>query len=239
MSVIKHQNCHGGCHGKCCLKVEHLTVRLEEDLILDDVGFHLHCGELIALIGPNGAGKSSLFKSILGIMPYQGSISFESAELGKQKPRIGYVPQNPGFDPGDPVSVLDLFVASTTKYPAFLPIPAVIRSKVYDSLKRVNGEGLIDRRVGSLPNLLILDEPMSGVDMEGEQQLLELLDRIREQYDLSILISTHDFQTLNRVDKVILLQKKILAAGNTKDVLQSDPFRQLFGVDTEKGGGVK
>ena len=190
MSVIKHQNCHGGCHGKCCLKVEHLTVRLEEDLILDDVGFHLHCGELIALIGPNGAGKSSLFKSILGIMPYQGSISFESAELGKQKPRIGYVPQNPGFDPGDPVSVLDLFVASTTKYPAFLPIPAVIRSKVYDSLKRVNGEGLIDRRVGSLsggemqrvllamalepvPNLLILDEPMSGVDMEGEQQLLE------------------------------------------------------------------
>ena len=256
MSVIKHQNCHGGCHGKCCLKVEHLTVRLEEDLILDDVGFHLHCGELIALIGPNGAGKSSLFKSILGIMPYQGSISFESAELGKQKPRIGYVPQNPGFDPGDPVSVLDLFVASTTKYPAFLPIPAVIRSKVYDSLKRVNGEGLIDRRVGSLsggemqrvllamalepvPNLLILDEPMSGVDMEGEQQLLELLDRIREQYDLSILISTHDFQTLNRVDKVILLQKKILAAGNTKDVLQSDPFRQLFGLDAENRGGVK
>lgn len=253
MSREKHLNCQGGCHGKCCLKVEHLTVRMGEDLILDDVGFHLHCGELIALIGPNGAGKSSLFKSILGVMPYRGSITFQSAELGVQKPRIGYVPQSPGFDPGDPVSVLDLFLTATTRYSAFLPTPAKLRRKVLASLERVNGEGLIDRRVGSLsggevqrvllamalepvPNLLILDEPMSGVDMEGEQQLLELLDQIREKYDLSILLSTHDFQTLSRVDKVILLQKKILAAGEAKEVLGSQAFQRLFGAESEKGG---
>lgn len=252
MSREKHLNCQGGCHGKCCLKVEHLTVRMGEDLILDDVGFHLHCGELIALIGPNGAGKSSLFKSILGVMPYRGSITFQSAELGVQKPRIGYVPQSPGFDPGDPVSVLDLFLTATTRYPAFLPTSAKLRRKVLASLERVNGEGLIDRRVGSLsggevqrvllamalepvPNLLILDEPMSGVDMEGEQQLLELLDQIREKYDLSILLSTHDFQTLSRVDKVILLQKKILATGEAKEVLRSQAFQRLFGAESEKG----
>lgn len=256
MKIIKHRNCRGGCQGKCCLKVEHLTVRLGEDLILEDVGFHLHCGELIALIGPNGAGKSSLFKSILGVIPYQGSISFQSAVLGAQKPRIGYVPQSPGFDPGDPVSVLDLFVASTTRWPAFLPVPAKLRRKVLDCLARVNGEELIDKRVGSLsggqvqrvllamalepvPNLLILDEPMSGVDMEGEQQLLELLDQIREKYDLSILLSTHDFQTLNRVDKVILLQKRILAVGTPDDVLRSAAFQSLFGSEQQKGGDGK
>ena len=247
----RHLDCHRGCDGRCCLRLEHLTVKLEEDLILDDVSFHLHCGELIALIGPNGAGKSSLFKSILGLMPYQGKITFESAERGRQKPRIGYVPQNPGFDPGDPVSVLDLFLTATTRRPAFLPVSKSQRKKVLDSLKRVNGEELIDRRVGTLsggevqrvllamaleplPNLLILDEPMSGVDMEGEQQLLNLLDQIREEFDLSILISTHDFQTLNRVDKVILLQKRILAAGNAQVVLHSPAFTQLFG--TGKGG---
>lgn len=256
MSKEKHLNCQGGCHGRCCLQVDHLTVQLGEDLILDDVGFHLHCGELIALIGPNGAGKSSLFKSILGTMPYQGKITFQSAELGVQKPRIGYVPQSPGFDPGDPVSVLDLFVSATTRYPVFLPVPAALRQKVLDCLRRVNGEELIDKRLGSLsggqvqrvllamalepvPNLLILDEPMSGVDMEGEQQLLELLDQIREKYDLSILLSTHDFQTLNRVDKVILLQKRILAAGSPDEVLHSGPFLELFGPGQGKGGAGK
>ena len=243
----------GGCHGKCCLKVNDLSIRMGEDQILEDVSFHLHCGELIGLIGPNGAGKSSLFKSILGVMPYQGEISFQSAELGVQKPRIGYVPQSPGFDPGDPVSVLDLFVSATTQYPAFLPVPKSIRAKVLECLSRVNGEDLIDKRVGTLsggevqrvllamalepvPNLLILDEPMSGVDMEGERQLLDLLDQIRERYDLSILLSTHDFQTLNRVNKVILLQKKILAAGPTHEVLQSEAFTRLFGGANQEGG---
>lgn len=246
----RHLDCHRGCDGRCCLRVEHLRVKLEEDLILDDVSFHLHCGELIALIGPNGAGKSSLFKSILGLIPYQGTITFQSAQWGAQKPRIGYVPQNPGFDPGDPVSVLDLFVAATTRRPAFLPVPKALRERVYRCLQRVNGEELIDKRVGTLsggevqrvllamalepvPNLLILDEPMSGVDMEGEQQLLNLLDKIREEFDLSVLISTHDFQTLNRVDKVLLLQRRVLAAGDAQVVLHSKEFARLFGTGGE------
>ena len=152
------------------------------------------------------------------------------------------------------MSVLDLFVSATTDYPVFLPIPKAIRRKVIDCLSRVNGEGLIDKRLGTLsggeiqrvllamalepiPNLLILDEPMSGVDIEGERQLLDLLDQIREKYDLSVLLSTHDFQTLGRVDKVILLQKKILAAGPTGEVLCSDAFRRLFGSQQE--GGVR
>ena len=74
------------------------------------------------MIGPNGAGKSSLFKSILGQMSgASGSISFQTATGEHLKPRIGYVPQSPSFDPGDPVSVLDLFVTAISRWPVFLP----------------------------------------------------------------------------------------------------------------------
>jgi zinc transport system ATP-binding protein len=238
--------------GYCCLRVDNLSVAFGGETILSNVSFHMHCGELIALIGPNGAGKSSLFKSILGQMPHSGTISFHTARGSKLKPRIGYVPQSPSFDPGDPLSVLDLFVCSISNHPVWLPIPKGLREQVLTCLERVHGEDLIDKRVGSLsggelqrvllamaleplPNLLILDEPMSGVDMEGEQQLFDLLDDIRTRYDLSILISTHDFNTLHLMDKVILLKQQILKVGTPHEVTESEEFKQLFTVTAKKG----
>lgn len=253
MKKIKHQGITSGCEGNCCLRVEGLSVSFGNDQILNDVSFHMHCGELIALIGPNGAGKSSLFKSILGQMPHKGRISFQTAMGNRMKARIGYVPQSPAFDPGDPVSVLDLFVCSISNHPVWLPIPQKLREQVLACLARVHGEELIDKRVGTLsggelqrvllamalepvPNILILDEPMSGVDMEGEQQLFQLLDDIRNQYDLSILLSTHDFGTLHLVDKVILLKQQILKVGTPEEVMNSPEFLQLFSVRSQKGG---
>lgn len=256
MKPIKHKGCTMGCHGSCCLQVEDLSVTMGSDHILEHVSFHMHCGELIALIGPNGAGKSSLFRSILGQMPYAGSIQFQTAAGNRMKARIGYVPQSPSFDASDPVSVLDLFVASTSNWPVFLPIPNRLRTQVSRCLERVNGGDLIDKQVGTLsggelqrvllamaleplPNILILDEPMSGVDVEGERQLLALLDEIRTRYDLSVLLSTHDFSTLHLVDKVILLKQRVLKSGPPDDVLNSPEFRALFLHSFQKGGESK
>lgn len=253
MKRIKHNGVTSGCEGNCCLKVEHLSVSFGSDQILHDVNFHMHCGELIALIGPNGAGKSSLFKSILGQMPHKGTITFQTALGTKMTPRIGYVPQSPAFDPDDPVSVLDLFICSTTNRPVWLPVSRKLREQVRASLSRVHGEDLIDKRIGTLsggelqrvllamalepvPQILILDEPMSGVDMEGEQQLFELLDDIRNQYDLSILLSTHDFGTLRLMDKVILLKQQILKSGTPEEILASEEFKRLFSVRHLEGG---
>lgn len=253
---VKHLNCTTGCHGSCCLKVHDLTIVRGEDTILDKVSFHMHCGELIALIGPNGAGKSSLFKSILGQMDHTGTITYQTADGQELKPRIGYVPQSPTFDPGDPVSVLDLFTAAISDWPVFLPTPKKLRSKVLECLKRVNGEDLIDKRIGALsggevqrvllamalepvPNILILDEPMSGVDMAGERQLLGLLDEIRTKYDLSILLSTHDFATLKQVDKVILLKKEVLRQGPPMLVLSSPEFKSQFPGYHGRGGELR
>ena len=88
-----------------------------------------------------------------------------------------------------------------------------------------------------VPHILILDEPLSGVDIEGEHQLLEMLDELRTEYDLSILLSTHDFATLNQfADKVILLNKRILKVGPPDEVTASPEFYETFHLRMGKGG---
>ena len=247
MSTAHHHGPDGpGCAALCCLRVENLGVKLEEDIILWDINFHLHCGEIVALIGPNGAGKTSLLQSILGQLPYSGSIAFTPAGGGERRPMVGYVPQSSNFDAGDPVTVLDFFTAATATWPIFLPIPARLREAARMSLARVQGAALLDKRMGSLsggelqrvllalaleplPHILILDEPLSGVDIEGEHQLMELLLEIRREFDLSILFSTHDFATLERyADKVILLQQEVRRSGSPTEVLNSAEFREAF-----------
>ena len=89
MSVRKHENAGSGCAGACCLKVEGLGVHFGGEEVLQNVSFHLHCGEIVALIGPNGAGKSSLFRTILGQVPHSGSIVFQRAGGGRARPLIG------------------------------------------------------------------------------------------------------------------------------------------------------
>ncbi len=254
MSVHKHGDSGPGCAGSCCLKVNDLGVNFGSEEVLHDVSFHLHCGEIVALIGPNGAGKSSLFRTILGQIPHTGTIEFQRAGGDKTRPLIGYVPQSPSFDRGDPVSVFDFFSAAISKWPVFLPSPKKLRERVAGCLARVHGDSLIDKRMGALsggelqrvllalaleplPHILVLDEPLSGVDIDGEKQLLDMLDEIRTSYDLSILLSTHDFATLDQyADKVLLLKHQILRVGPPAEVLASPEFQEVFHLDLGKGG---
>lgn len=255
MNFPEHKAQEQGCRGHCCLQVQNLSVTMQEDVILRDISFHLHCGEIVALIGPNGAGKSSLFQSILGQMPHKGTIAFERAGGKPTRPLIGYVPQSPSFEPGDPVSVLDFFSAAISSWPVFLPPPKGLRARVTDCLRRVQAETLLKKPLGTLsggelqrvllamaleplPQILILDEPLSGVDVQGEYQLMELLGEIRRRYDLSILFSTHDFSSLpSYADKVILLQQEILKVGTPQEVLASQEFRAAFHLADSKERG--
>ena len=150
MSVHKHGTTGPGCAGTCCLKATDLGVSFGGEEVLRDVSFHLHCGEIVALIGPNGAGKSSLFRTILGQVPHTGTIEFQRAGGDKTRPLIGYVPQSPSFDRGDPVSVFDFFSAAISRYPVFLPSHRSLRARVGACLARVHGESLLDRRIGAL-----------------------------------------------------------------------------------------
>ena len=125
-----------GKPGTCRLQVRDLGVTLEGESILRDITFQLNCREIMALIGPNGAGKSSLFRSILGQIPYSGSIQFQLAGGYPSHPKIGYVPQSPSFDRGYPISVLDFFAAAISRWPVFLPVPGHLRDKVTECLAR-------------------------------------------------------------------------------------------------------
>ena len=238
---------HGSnCGHSCCLRIQNLGVKIGTNTILENINLHVHCGELIALIGPNGAGKSTFLKAILGQQDHSGVISFSVPGQRNRHVKIGYVPQSPAFDPADPISVADLFVCCMSKRPAFFGTGKALRNKILECLERVHSEELIDRMVGTLsggelqrvllalaleplPNILILDEPLSGVDVEGMALLMDMLDELRHEYDLSILMTTHDFGMLEQyADQVILMNHGISCQGSAAEVLNSDAFAQAF-----------
>ena len=249
MRNLRHGN---SCDESCCLRIQDMSVKIGGDKILKDVNLQIHCGQMVALIGPNGAGKSTRVKAILGQREYEGIIAFSAPGMRHRKPpRIGYVPQSPSFDPGDPVTVADLFTCCLSRRPAFLGLSSRTRDKVLECLERVHGEDLIDKRVGTLsggelqrvllalaleplPNILILDEPLSGVDIEGQTGLMDMLDEIRGKFDLSILMITHDFNMLDHyADKVVLIDHAIVKKGSPQEVLNSTEFQAVFNT---KGG---
>lgn len=245
---------HGrSCGDSCCLRVQNLSVKIGGDRILQDVNMHIHCGEMVAIIGPNGAGKSTFIKAILGQREYDGVIAFSVPGERSRKPRIGYVPQSPNFDPSDPISVGDLFACCLSRRPAFLGLGKSTWELVLDCLDMVHGADLIDKRVGTLsggelqrvllalalepmPNILILDEPLSGVDVEGMQSLMDMLDEIRKTCDLSILMITHDFSMLPRyADQVALIDHTLKIMDKPEVVLNSEAFFRSFRM---RGGNV-
>lgn len=243
---MKHESTKNVC-GACCTQLQNLTVELEGLPVLKDVSLHLHCGEMTSIIGPNGAGKTTLFKAILGQVPYQGKISFADAGgLRMGTPRIGYVPQHLSIEPMAPVTVLDFLGAALSKAPAFLPPTKKKRALVQEALERTGVSALAGRRLGVLsggelqrvllalalspmPDLLLLDEPVSGIDAEGLAAFYSLIDSIRREYDISILLISHDFSFVRQyADRVVLLHHRVLAHGTAEQVMAGDAFAALF-----------
>ena len=239
--MIKHHK-----NKLCVTKVENFGVKVGELTIFQDVNFTLNCGELTALIGPNGAGKSTLLKSILGEVSHTGNLNYFDAKGKHLRPIIGYVPQTLKFDTTSPTSVLDLFMACLTWKPVWLFPKKFIRERVIKNLSRVKAEHLIDRRLGALsggelqrillalaldplPDLLLLDEPVSGVDVAGMEIFYELAARLCAEEDMAILLISHDLEQVKKyADQVILLDKKILKIGSAKEVFQSDEMQKIF-----------
>ena len=234
--------------GLCCTKLEHFGVNRGKITILKDVNLHIHCGDLTALIGPNGAGKTTLLKAILNEIPHSGELKFMDAkDCRTGHPLVGYVPQRLDFDAGSPTSVLDLFVASIAKTPVWWRANHKLREKVRISLARAQAEHLLDRRLGDLsggelqrvllalalepiPDLLLLDEPVSGVDQRGLELFYRLVSSLREQYDLSIILVSHDLNLVSQyADRIVFLNQTVLASGTPQQVFTDPDVVQTFG----------
>ena len=244
---MKHERAHSAC-GLCCTKIEGLSVAMEGNDALRDINLHIHCGDMTAIIGPNGAGKTTLLRALLGLIPYTGKVQFESADGSRARaPRMGYVPQTMELDRLAPLSVEDLFASATGTRPAFFRRDAQNREAMTEALRRVQAHTLIDRRLGALsggelqrvllalalmplPDVLLLDEPVSGVDARGLEMFYKTVDEIRASCDVTCILVSHDLGAVRRhADRVVLLRTEVLDTGSPDAVFSGEAFRQVFG----------
>lgn len=235
-----------GC-GLCKIAVSDIGVKKGGDVLLNGVSFELHCGELTALIGVNGAGKTTLIKAILGEVKHEGKVSYESHNGEKlDKITVGYVPQHLEFDRSAPVSVEDFLRIGRSKAPVCFGKGRAFEKEIDASLEKVGCEMLKKRMLGELsggetqrvmlanalyplPELLVLDEPVSGVDVKGSEKFYDVISALRQDFHISIFMVSHDLGIIREyADKVILLNRSVLKMGTADEVFSSPEFRTSF-----------
>lgn len=249
-SENKHEkSVHTKCAGLCCTKIEHFNVTFADDTILEDVNLHIHCGELTAIIGQNGAGKSTLLKAMLGEVSHTGTLHFlDEKGLHTGAPLIGYVPQHLLFDRETPVSVYDLFLSTRSKIPICFWKENALKTEIVKILSTVKADHLLDKKLGVLsagelqrvllalalypvPDLLLLDEPVSGIDQNGLDLFYQILAEIKGKYDLSIILISHDLDYIRAyADRVVLLDRTVLINGTPEEVFSNEITAKTFGM---------
>ena len=234
--------------GLHCTKINNISVKIGKDVILKDVNIHIHCGELTVIIGRNGAGKTTLLRAILGEVEHTGNVTFvDQKDNVTKKIKIGFVPQSINVEKHMPTTVYDLFASCITHIPIFLRKDKKIYNEIKEQLKIFGADGLIDKSIGDLsggelqrvliaiatkpvPNLLILDEPVSGIDRNGIKDFYNIISKLKSEYDLSIILVSHDLDLARKyADKVILLDKEVIKEGEPEDVFNSLEFKNRFG----------
>ena len=137
--------------GLHCTKIENISVKIENQTILKDVTFDVHCGELTMIIGKNGAGKSTLLKALLNEIEHTGKVEFIDMKENKNKKiKIGYVPQSLNIERNMPTSVYDMFASYISDKPVFFKKDAELYKTIKECLKTFGADKLIDNRVGNL-----------------------------------------------------------------------------------------
>ncbi len=231
----------------CCMKAEKMSVRIGSANILESVNLHVHCGELLAVIGPNGAGKTTLLRALLGEIPYLGRVDYRVNGEPRRHCRMGYVPQRIHFDKDSPVCVHDMMAAAVSRRPVWLSLSRKIESMVREVLDKVAAGHLIHRRLSELsggelqrvllamavtpvPQLLLLDEPVSAVDAAGLHLFYDLASEYRKKHDTSIIMVTHDITGIAPyADRMVLLNGRVVADGKPRDILADKKIFETFG----------
>lgn len=214
------------------LRVENLSVVFEDNKVIHDISLAINSSQIITIIGPNGSGKSTLVRAIIGIIkPSSGKITT------RKNLKIGYMPQHLHINKNMPIRVRD-FLELSIKY-KIKPheLHAVIKELKLDKLllkdlRRVSGGEmqriLLGKALLGKPDLLILDEPTSNLDINSQLEFYEIIENLRNEKKISILIISHDLHmVMKRSDYVICLNSHICCEGTPVSVHQSDFYKQL------------
>ena len=218
------------------IRLDGVAVSFNGQAVLDEVQLSVQPGEIVTLIGPNGAGKTTLVRVVLGLLqPDRGNVR-RAARL-----RIGYMPQKLHVDATLPLSVLRFLRL----------VPGVDRKRALAALAEVGAEQVIDSPLQSIsggemqrvllarallrePQLLVLDEPMQGVDVAGQAELYRLISRLRERHGCGVLMVSHDLHlVMSATDQVVCLNRHVCCSGHPEQVSGDPAFIELFGQDAK------
>lgn len=229
------------------LNVSHLTFRYNGRDALENITFQLHEGERIAIVGPNGAGKSTLIKVVAGVLqPTSGEVNIYGTRPDRHV-CIGYIPQRNQVDWHFPLSVADVVMMGRSAKLGPFNFPRKRDWEVvHHALETVELTNLAERQIGQLSGgqqqrmfiaralaqeaaLMLMDEPLTGLDAPSQEGILNLLDRLKSE-KATVMVATHDLdQAATHFDRIMLLNHRLVAFGNPADVLHTDNLLNAFG----------
>ncbi len=218
------------------IELDHVTIRREGRLVVDDASFDVAAGAIHAVTGPNGAGKSTLLSAVLGQTPFAGAI-----RRTVRGTTIAYVPQTFVADRTLPITIGEFLALSRQRWPVCFGVTRPARARIAAVLERVGLAGMERRRIGELsggelrrvlignaidpaPELLLCDEPSSGLDDAAARDLDQILCELRDQHATTILMVSHDRAQVRRIaDRVTLLHVTVKHTGTADKVLAKTP----------------
>ncbi len=212
--------------------------------VLDRVSCTIEKGSITAIIGPNGSGKTTLIRAILGLLsPTKGVITIEGKSPSEMRTHIGYVPQQLQFDRTLPITVnefLKTYQCKDQKH-RYKNIAQVLKevglgNQIHQKIGTLSGgqfqRALIARAIFHEKDILVLDEPSAGIDIEGEQSLYELIEHLHDEHGTTCIIISHDVAIVHRfADSVICLNKKKICQGTPSSTITPEVLKQLYGTD--------
>jgi zinc transport system ATP-binding protein len=225
---------------KSALSVRNVVIKYDSIAVVDDVSFEIAAGKIVMIIGPNGSGKTTLLRALAGLVPFQGEIEYFGADLKNATGQIGYVPQRFDFDRTMPLTVREFLALSS---PRCFTGQCVHQSMYQEigvkdlfakSVAKLSGgqfqRVLIARALLENPKILLLDEPASGIDMEGQQKIHQFLKKIQATNGTTIVMISHEIDLVTRLaDEVLCLNRRLICQGTPQTILSSDNLNKLYG----------
>ncbi len=219
--------------GQPILEIKNLSVKINNETILYDITFSIQPNDVIVIIGPNGAGKTTLLRSILNLIPHEGIVKWNAK-------KIGYLPPHESINRPEipPQTIRDFFMCKKH----------MNSQDITDSLKNVGLNPHIQHKqitalstgqfqrmlvawvLVSSPSILLLDDPVTAIDIEGQAEIYKLLESIRKKNNMTIILITHNLKLVwDHATKVICLDKKVICQGKPERILTPENLYKVYG----------